>query len=160
MFCPSCGAEYAIGLNYCNRCGANLSAPGSQAELAPIRITKPTIVISLAVLLLTLLGFTSLIEGAAKLAPSFQQNDPIVATIVLGMATIMVGDIMLIRLLSRLINVALNRPAPQQHLQPGNKVNQLPAPAPAAFVPVGSVTDHTTRTLDAAYRQPAQKNES
>src|SRR6185295_16048542 len=102
MFCPSCGAEYAIGLNYCNRCGANVSAPGSQVELTPISITKPTIVISIAVLLLTLLGFTALVEGAAKIAPLFQQNDPVVATIVLGMATLMVGDIMLLRLLSRL----------------------------------------------------------
>jgi hypothetical protein len=160
MFCPSCGAEYAIGLNYCNRCGANLSAPGSQVELAPISITKPTIVISLAVLLLTLLGFTSLIEGATKLAPAFQHTDPVIATIVFGMITIMVGDIMLLRLLSRLISAALSRPAPQKHLQPGNNVNQLPAPAPGAFVPVGSVTDHTTRTLDAAYRQPAQKNQN
>src|SRR4029079_18113228 len=112
-----------IGLNYCNRCGANLSAPGSQVELTPISITKPTIVISIAVLLLTLLGFTALGEGAAKMAPLFQQNDPVVATIVLGMATVMVGDIMLIRLLSRLISAALNRPSPQKNLQ-GNKVNQ------------------------------------
>jgi len=160
MFCPSCGAEYAIGLNYCNRCGANLSAPGSQVELTPISITKPTIVISIAVLLLTLLGFTALVEGAAKMAPFFQQNDPIVATIVLGMATLMVGDIMLLRLLSRLISAALNRPSPQKNLQQGNKVNQLPAPAPGAFVPAGSVTDHTTRTLDVAYRQPVQKNQN
>lgn len=155
MFCPSCGAEYAIGLNYCNRCGANLNTSGGQADLAPVNVTKPTIVIGLTVMILTLGGFAAVIEGATKLGHVFQQNDPVVATIFMGMVTIMVADIMLLTQLSRLINAALNRPAQPKKLPKQESVKQIAAPVPGSFNPISSVTDHTTRTLD---RQPIERN--
>ena len=157
MFCPSCGAEYTIGLHYCNRCGANLSAPATQTERAPISVTKPIIFIGLAILAITLGGFAAVIEGATKLAHIFQQNDPVVVTILFGMGTIMVVDIMLIVQLSRLISAALGQPVSPNKVASPETAKQL-APPPANFVPVGSVTDHTTRTLQPTYRQPAERN--
>lgn len=155
MFCPSCGAEYALGLNYCNRCGANLNTSVGQADLAPVNVTKPAIVIGLTVLIITLGGFAGVIEGATKLGQTFQHNDPVIATIVMGMITIMVTDIMLIRQLSRLINASLNRPAQPKKLPQPEGVRQIPAPLPGSYQPVSSVTDHTTRTLD---RQPVERS--
>ena len=65
MFCPSCGTEYAIGLPYCNRCGANLGGMvAPQTEPAVINVTKPTLIISVTLAVLTLGGFAGLIEGA------------------------------------------------------------------------------------------------
>lgn len=154
MFCPSCGAEYAIGLNYCNRCGANLNTSVGQADLAPVNVTKPAIVIGFTVLAITLGGFAGVIEGAKELGHVFQQNDPVVIIIVLGMITIMVADIMLITQLSRLINAALHRPAQPKKLPKQESVKQIAAPVPGAYAPVSSVTDHTTRTLD---RQPVER---
>jgi len=156
MFCPSCGAEYAIGLHYCNRCGANLGAP-SPSEPVPINVTKPTIIITLAMLLITLGGFAAVVEGATKLANVFQQNDPVVITIIFGMGTIMVIDIMLILQISRLISAALGQKTQPKKL-PKQKEAQQIGPAAAAYVPVGSVTDHTTRTLQPTYRQPVERS--
>lgn len=156
MFCPSCGAEYAMGLHYCNRCGANLSAP-APSEHVPVNVTKPTIFITLAILLITLGGFAAVVEGATHLAGVFQQNDPVVITIIFGMGTIMVIDIMLILQLSRLINYALGQKSQPKKLPKQKEVPQI-APAAQAYVPVGSVTDHTTRTLQPAYRQPAERS--
>jgi hypothetical protein len=155
MFCPSCGAEYAIGLNYCNRCGANLSAPSLQAESAPVSVTKPAIVITIAIMFITLVGFAAVTEGATKLGALLHENDPVVVTIIFGMGTIMVIDIMLIMQLSRLIGAFLGRPGQAKKLSAKQKAKELPAPDPGAFVPAGSVTDHTTRTLD---RQPVTRN--
>lgn len=157
MFCPSCGAEYAIGLHYCNRCGANLSAPLAVTERVPISVTKPTIIITLALLLITLGGFAAVTEGATRLAHIFQQNDPVVITIIFGMGTIMVIDIMLILQLSRLIGAALGQNAQPKKLPKQQEVQQI-GPAAPAYVPVGSVTDHTTRTLQPAYRQPVERS--
>jgi hypothetical protein len=157
MFCPSCGAEYAIGLNYCNRCGANLSAPLAEASSAPISVTKPAIVISTAILLITLFGFMAVIEGAIKLARNIQQSDPVAITILFGMGTILVTDILLIRQLSRLISAALGQPARARKLPQPEAAKQI-APAAPAYVPMGSVTDHTTRTLNTAYRNPVERS--
>jgi hypothetical protein len=157
MFCPSCGAEYAIGLNYCNRCGANLSAPLAETAVIPISVTKPTIVISLAIFLLTLFGFMAVIEGATKLGQSIQQNDPVALTIIFGMGTILVTDILLIRQLSRLISAALGQPARGKKLPQPAAAKQI-APAAPSYAPLGSVTDHTTRTLHTAYRQPVERS--
>ena len=158
MFCPSCGAEYAIGLNYCNRCGANLSAAPAQTEFAPINVTKPIVMISLAIMLITILGFAAVTEGAAKLAEIFKQNDPVVLTIIFGMGTILVTDIMLIVQLSRLINAALGQRSQPKKLPKQESAKQIAPPAPAPYLPLGSVTDHTTRTLQPAYREPVEKN--
>ena len=154
MFCPSCGAEYAIGLNYCNRCGANLNSALGEPELPPVNVTKPAIVIGLVVMSITLGGFAAVIEGATKLGHVFNHNDPIIATIFMGMVTIMVADIMLLRQLSRLITASINRPAQPKKLPKQKGAKQIAAPMPGSYVPVSSVTDHTTRTLD---RQPVER---
>jgi len=157
MFCPSCGAEYAIGLNYCNRCGANLNTALAEAELAPVSVTKPVIIIGLIIVTLTLYGFWAVTAGATKVGEVFHQTDPVLATIVMGMITIMVADIMLLIQLSRLITAALQRPA-QKKLPKQEPAKQIAAPvANVAYAPVASVTDHTTRTLQPAYREPVEK---
>ncbi len=160
MFCPSCGAEYAIGLNYCNRCGANLNTSPAEAELAPVSITKPIIVIGLILLTITLGGFAAVIEGATRLGEVFHQNDPVIATIVMGMFTIMVADFMLLLQLSRLIKASMQRPALKK-LPKQEPAKQIAAPvAPVAYAPMPSVTDHTTRTLEPAYREPVERNQA
>ena len=154
MYCPSCGAEAALELNYCNRCGANLAAAIVPSQpVMPVSLTKPAIAIGLTTTLLTLGGFSVLIEGAIKLARFFPQGDPIIAMIIFGMATIMVSDIMLIRLLSRIIKASLEvRPAVQL---PKPQVKEVPRQLSPRLEPVPSVTEHTTRTFTPAFREPS-----
>src|ERR1700752_3862725 len=105
MFCPSCGTEYTIELKYCNRCGANLSSQvGPSVAPVVVNVTKPTLIISVIVLLITLGGFAGLLTAVGELAPVMRGSDPLIAIIFMGMLTIMIVDIFLVRLLSKLIN--------------------------------------------------------
>jgi len=153
MFCPSCGAEYAIELKYCNRCGANLSTAGLQPQPVPVvvNVTKPTLILSALMLLVTLGGFGGLVGGAIALAPVLRGNDSFMAIIMFGMLIILVVDIYLVRLLSKLVNAALTsnaqHPATQSlsaHVPP-----QFQNPSPTARLQgVPSVTENTTRYFE------------
>ena len=156
MYCPSCGAESALDLNYCNRCGANMVQTLEPAQpIAPVNVTKAITTIGLTTVLLTLGGFVVLSIAAFNLAQVFPRADPIIALFMVGMTTILVSDIMLIRLLSRIVRhslevkpvVKLPKPAPQE------KPRQLSP----RFEPVPSVTEHTTRTFSPAFREPSDR---
>lgn len=153
MYCQSCGAETNRELNYCSRCGASTSP---ETELVPISLTKPALSIGLTVALITLGGFALLITGAVKLAEVFKVPDPIMAVIVMGMLTIAFCDFMLLRLLGRIINTALDArketPSPQKKTLKRDTSRQL---GPPQFEPVPSVTEHTTRTFTPVYREPS-----
>jgi hypothetical protein len=66
MYCPSCGSEITVELKYCNRCGANLSwpAPTQTAPLAPIKLTVPSVVLGLTVII----GLGIIFGGATTFA--------------------------------------------------------------------------------------------
>jgi hypothetical protein len=165
MFCPSCGTENTIGLPYCNRCGANLNvAMAEQPRPVIVNVTKPTLIIGLVVLFLTLGGFGGLIRGALRLAPVLQGNDPLIALILFGMLTILVVDIFLVRLLSKLIGASLSSgtqtQASQSRALAANPVNQLyQQPQPSRLQGAPSVTEHTTRFFEPAYREPAKSDD-
>jgi len=159
MYCPSCGAESTLELNYCNRCGASM-APST--ELAPISLTKPALVIGAIVTALTLGGFSILIEGAIRLATVFHVPDPIMAIVVMGMATIIACDFLLLRLLSRIVRSSLDakkeRPAalPKQQGRE-QQSRELPRQLNPQLEPVASVTEHTTRTFAPVFREPSDR---
>lgn len=164
MFCPSCGAEYTIELKYCNRCGANLTTNFSPQVVEPVvvNVTKPTLIIGVLLLLITLGGFGGLVGGTMSLAKILQGNDSFMMIILFGMLTILIVDIFLVRLLSKLISAALT-PASQQHIvQP-----TMPAAIPQQFQSptttnrlqsMPSVTENTTRFFE-SYGSPAQTPE-
>jgi hypothetical protein len=163
MFCPSCGTETTTGLNYCNRCGANL-APLMAPELAQVNLTRPATVIGVIMMFLTLGGFALLIAGARLLASVITGNDPLIAVIFMGMLTILVVDIFLARQLSKLINAAMSGTAKptKNRVGPPSAEPQLPRPNTAPILQTASVTENTTRFLESDYRapvapQPAEK---
>jgi hypothetical protein len=159
MFCPSCGAEYGIELKYCNRCGANLSTTlAPEVQPAVVNVTRPTLIISVLLLLITLGGFSGLIRGTMRLATILEGNDSFMAIIMFGMLTILVVDIFLVRLLSKLISAALN-PTQQRIAQPTLSAampGQFPnATTTARLQSMPSVTENTTRFFE-PYSAPAQ----
>lgn len=153
MFCPSCGTE-GTGLNYCNRCGANLTAPiaPSVDPLPPINLTKPMLIIGSVTLLITLCGFLMILSAATSLAlRSGVGGDLPMAIVFFGMVTILVLDILLMRQLSKLISAALapeRRAKEKQTALPQNTF-RLPQPTTARLEPGASVTENTTRFFDA-----------
>jgi len=166
MFCPSCGAESPIELNYCNRCGANLTlSPASTTEFVPINLTKPITIISLVVLFLTLGGFVGVLSAASEIARGGGGKDLPLAIIFFGMITILTLDILLIRQLSKLISAALspNRFAAKRQPAPPQNELRYSRPATARLDPAPSVTENTTRFLDTyapvAEHVPAKKTD-
>lgn len=154
MYCLSCGAETNRALKYCSRCGAS-TAP--ETELVPINLTKPALAIGLTVALITLGGFALLITGAVKLAEVFHVPDPIMAIIVMGIATIVLCDIMLIRLLGRIVNASLAAKNDKPATLPKPQSREAPRQLHPPLEPVASVTDHTTRTFAPAFREPSDR---
>src|SRR5215831_20041039 len=149
MFCPSCGAESTIELNYCNRCGANLgTALTSSVPPVNINVTKPILIIGAVMLFLTLGGFAGAISGATEVATRVGGGDLSMAIIFFGMVTILTVDILLFCLLLKLINAALY--SSKGAVKPQTPPHQLllTRPTTARLEPGGSVTENTTRFFD------------
>ena len=160
MYCPSCGTEYTIELKYCNRCGANLNTEmASQHGPVVLNLTKPTAIIGATLVTLTLGGFGGLVGGAVGLATVVHGNDPLIAMIFFGMTTIMIVDIFLVRLLSKIISASLSsntQTQPRRSNALANpSVTQLPQPPTARLQGVPSVTEGTTRFFE-PYRAPSE----
>ena len=155
MFCPSCGAESTNELNYCNRCGANLSlVPTANVEIAPINVTKPILIISVTLLLLTLGGFAGIISGTIEMIQS-GAGPMSPALPIFGMPTILTIDILLLRQLSKLISAALSAsglPAKKTTAQLQNE-RRLPRPVTTRLEAAPSVTENTTRFFEPVYRE-------
>jgi hypothetical protein len=156
MFCQTCGAEFSYELNYCNRCGSNLNptALAARTEMVPVSTAKPMVAIGIIMAAITLGGFGILIAGAIQLAGVLHQTDPALAVIMFGMIVILVTDIMLGRMLSRLLSASLQTGQPAR-FKPA--VKEFPKQINPRPEPIGSITEHTTRTFDPVYRTPAEK---
>lgn len=157
MFCPSCGFE-STGLNYCNRCGANLTAPitAPTVQFAPISVTKPILIIGILIAIITLAGFAGIVSGTVEMvergAGAVSPALPI-----FGLPCILVIDILLIRQLSKLISAALSphhvqTPMSPTYLQTDPRV--MPSTMTARLEGAPSVTENTTRFFEPAYREP------
>ena len=158
MFCPSCGTETTTGLKYCNRCGANLGSLDAPTEIVQINLTKPALIIGVIVAVLTLGGFALLVIGAGMLATVTRTTDPLIALIFMGIVTILVSDILLIRQLSKIVTAALK---PDQAGRSQPQISSQPAPQfsranTAPFLHAASVTENTTRFLESDYRAPVE----
>ncbi|HYX27778.1 MAG TPA: zinc ribbon domain-containing protein [Pyrinomonadaceae bacterium] len=150
MFCPSCGAESRIDLNYCNRCGANLGAAlASPVEIAPISLTKPLIIVGLLLVLITMGGLAGVVSGTIEMIRA-GGKEVSAAIPIFGMPTILVIDILLIRLLSKLVSAALqsNRAVPTKLTSTHATQLHSSRVAKAHLDPAASVTENTTRFFE------------
>lgn len=164
MYCQSCGTEIQAGLNYCNRCGAQVASlaaaeDGRHVVLVPADVSGPMRWLAATICLTMILGLAILFTAIAHLAGRGVQTDPLVVIAGLGLTGIFVTELALIRMISRLLfesraqgqltaakrtNLNELRPAAAQQLNPQSVTTG----------PIHSVTDHTTRTLGHAYREP------
>jgi hypothetical protein len=113
----------------------------------------PALIIGAITVLLTLGGFTVLAVAARGLARALQTPDPLIALMVFGMSTIMICDILLLRLLSRIVKASLET---RQVVQlPKPPARETPRQLSPRLEPVPSVTEHTTRTFSPAFRETA-----
>lgn len=162
MYCQSCGGEIQPGLNYCNRCGAlvNSSMSVPHERLVPADIASPVRWISATVGLSFLVGLITIFIAIGGLAGSGMSHDSVMFIAFFGLLTLFGVELSLIRLLSRLIGVSKERGTLAGRL---HRAKELKQPKPQAYIPpvttaytdpLPSVTEHTTRTFAAAYREP------
>ena len=159
MYCPSCGTE-STGLNYCNRCGANLTAPVAPpiVQFAPISLTMPILIISVLVALITLGGLGGIVSGTIEMVERGAGGvSP--ALPIFGLPCILVIDILLIRQLSKLISAALspNQVQARPPLPPmQTDARYIPPTTTARIGAAPSVTENTTRFFEETDRSVAE----
>lgn len=153
MYCASCGTEVTSELSYCNRCGANLKPLATQVGVAPTKLVGAAWAISIAVTLVTLIGFgmvfsvvMTLIERGINLSPGGM------ALVFFALLFIFAIVALLIRQLSRVLGLP-QLPVAATPAQKPQIVEGVVPEIAAARTPVASVTDHTTRTLEPVYRE-------
>jgi hypothetical protein len=113
MYCPTCGNEITVELNYCNRCGANLALPPSSQPVVatvPVSLTVPTIVIGLTITI----GLGIIFGGVTGLAERQVHPAAITWIILFSMATLFGCSALLIRFWSKMVGLQRQISAPQQ----------------------------------------------
>jgi hypothetical protein len=160
MYCPSCGTEHTIELQYCNRCGANLNTgPAAPGPVVPVSITKPAMILGTILIFLTLGGFGMLMSAAIELSRSARLGpDAITGMVITGLLTILTTDIFLVRLLTKIVNASLSggsltQPRPRRALS-NPSVIPVAQPSTSRLQGVPSVTEGTTRFFESAPTSP------
>lgn len=147
MYCVACGAAFAPGLSYCNRCGVSLRESVSDP-------TAPVNSYLTAIALIGVAGLGFMLGGAIALRNGADFGEEMVGVYLL-MTFIIIGviELVLLRQLSR-----LSTSTERKHLAP-----EIPQPAMTEFrdsqlravaEPVPRVTESTTRTLEFSRREP------
>ena len=159
MYCQTCGAEIQPGLNYCNRCGSLINSAMTQETLVPIDLASPVRWVSVTVGVTFLLGLGIIFAAVGGIASWGFNKDAVVFIALFGMMTLFGVEISLIRLLSRLLGASKEGGGLRQLKRKGGK--EIAAPQPQYIQPAAayaaspaSVTEHTTRTFNSAYREP------
>lgn len=149
MYCSSCGTEVALGLNYCNRCGANLSQSSNLPEqpLRPINLTGPTIAIALMVVI----GLGIVFASVSDLARNDIHPAALAWMVIGGLGMIMGVAALVIRQWSNLAGVAKQKEHTFPRKKPAAKESAPAQLPPLRSEPVPSVTENTTRTFEPAY---------
>jgi predicted lipid-binding transport protein (Tim44 family) len=147
MYCSSCGRQVDAGLSYCNQCGARLSsAPDPRAIPAGNYNTLLGAVIGIPIV-----GITMIFVFIAALKNGMGFKDDFIAVMVLLtfflLAIAEIGCLIMLMIRTKGPKTPKRSSADHPHTLPNRTA---PAIAPATFDPIspGSITDHTTRTLD------------
>lgn len=155
MFCPNCGAESTIGLNYCKHCGGSLS-DATQPAPSPGKNVLAALILAAATVGIVLGGIAIVFNFALSLigpqspgfTPPAHDAGPVAGMMVLfGSAAIIFTIFMLIKLFARVMGFGSHsdKPArPARAFPPARNAAQIPAPPMA----VHSVTEHTTRNFE------------
>lgn len=149
MYCSACGAPVSKGLNYCNRCGNNLSVVrgggAGKSDESPSAV-------GIDIFWTTVVGLGLILGGMVALKSlDFREAFIIAYMIVSSLAFLGLFSLDLWRFIRAYRGKPEVRPAARaeeldtKELQEA-EVRALPEPVP-------SVIEHTTRSLEPAYRQ-------
>jgi hypothetical protein len=149
MYCSTCGGAVALGLSYCNHCGARLngSATGGahrQAELFP-----ESLIWAIVAVFVVGLGGTIGLMAVMKDARAFEAGQILGLSVMSFLAMLAVEAVLIYKLLSRGSEGKVSK---KSKLKATTVRDLGPASDLALPEPSLSVTEHTTRTLAPVYR--------
>ena len=145
MYCSSCGAVVNPGLSYCNRCGAEVGAKErSTNKLSELSAGS----LVWAIVAITIVGLGAVISLLARLKETPEFAGVIMGFSVLSLLVVLATEILFIWLLLR-SKTGGKGGAEKGRLKGTPAVRELDA-GQAHGIPAstGSVTEHTTRTLE------------
>lgn len=151
MFCSGCGSEIQVGLNYCSRCGRRVTEENYSTSSLAANLTTAVGYIGAS----GFFGFIFVVLILARYGVPANQMVPIaifyfaalfgICFMILRQAAVFAGGE------SKSSTTERIQPEQQAYLRPQTTA-QLEEPIDYG---VGSVTDHTTRTLD---KVPVERN--
>jgi hypothetical protein len=162
MYCSTCGSPVTTGLSFCNRCGASLGK-----DKADETSSSPANGLIAALLFVTLFGLGIMFAGAIALKQGGGLPNEVVGMFMF-FSFVLIGtvDIFVLRQLSKLMSHGTRRTQVEAPplFQPASGVstNELRGVPPRTLpdpLPMPSVTEHTTRTLQQVPREGRGQNQ-
>ena len=151
MYCSSCGSAVPTNLTYCNKCGARLSGSKTESLTRPSELAPDSLV--WAILALFIMGTGVMIGLLAVLKEVVGFNLGLIAAVML------VGFGMMVAIESVLVYLLLSGRKAARRADEGYELKratplELNHPQPEMLQePIGSVTEHTTRTFEPIYTE-------
>lgn len=150
MYCSACGAAVAPTLTYCNHCGAKLNTEKDQSLVKTTELRQESMIMSAMVGLFVLgLVAISVLLGVMKVLHF--EFGPLLA---FGFLSFLILISLEGILISRLFRKQAGRgKSDDASISVAHITKELEAQSRGFGEPAGSVTDHTTRTLDPIYSE-------
>lgn len=157
MFCSSCGKSVNPGLSYCNHCGAKVAGK-NDGGVGQIPESSFNLLV-IALLGVPIVGIGIIIGLLTVMKKELGFGEEMIGFIVLmSFILLLIAEIGLIWLLRHHTKMAKRSYEPQQPALPQTPdvvIKGLPeGQNQPIYQPMRSVTEHTTRTLDAVTREP------
>jgi hypothetical protein len=155
MYCPSCGYEIAVELNYCKRCGANLSLPSTNLTVpppAPVSLTGPSVFLAATIIC----GLGIIFAGANELIVRGLSPLALTWIVLFSMATLFGCTALFIHFWTKMVSLQRESGVPLQGKRQPAIERPVQQQLPPRFEPVPSVTENTTRTFSPIYREPSK----
>ena len=155
MYCPSCGKEINSGLSFCNFCGVRLGAPEPDPSVLSDSAFKWLVGASIAI---PIVGVGLLIKLMESMKGLGFAEGMIFAVVLMTFFLLFLAEAGTIFMLISRTRKPKTKPAAGHSTLPvSDAVKQIDPVVikglhPSSFDGIPSVTEHTTRTLDAVPR--------
>jgi hypothetical protein len=146
MYCSSCGVAVPQHLTYCNHCGAKLNSEKTESLVKTTELRQESMIMS-GMIGLFVLGLVaiSILLGVMKAVLHFDVGTLIGFAFLSFFTLIALEGILISRLFRRRSSREKSGDSSPLAM---HTTKELEAQSRVIVEPVGSVTDHTTRTLD------------
>ena len=151
MYCSSCGGAVASGLSYCNQCGARLIGPVSEVDHKSAELFPDSLIWAIVTVFIVGVGGTIALMAVMKDARAFGPGEIMGLSFFCFIAMLAIEAILIYLLLSR---AKAGKGVGGQPKLKTTTVRDLGAASDLTLPESsGSITDHTTRTLEPVYRE-------